>query len=651
MTSDASMQQYFSLQNLNELAGIDRHLEFAQQLTARLTEENTGSTFPAMDLRAARKQLAAVQDRKNDPGLNLSVIGEFSTGKSTFINALLREELLASSALQGTTTASTVMEYDHDFRIRLRYRSGVEESMLYDSLQDLKTALHAFTTQSDPASGLEEVRVGLPAGIPDTALRIIDTPGTNVTEAWHEEVTIRTLEGTSDLSVVLISATRPVPDTLLTFLRANLKSILPQCVFVVTFLDTLRPRERTQMLAYIRTRLETELDIENAVVLPYAAPQVLARAKEGADEADHDLLSASYETEQALLAHTKRLRALAVSRKLLAWMDQVYQSISASLDSMLDDCRQRLDRISRSRKADLHDFLAQEQLKRLSGFDASIHDLLRSFDDTVSEKADRAAESILHTLDNKSNLDAIKAYIGSPLSADCQKAASELIRHTDACCDQIRMNFNKQIGAFSLSFMSMYEELDILPVDLTRSDYALPDPVRLDPADLSEAEGFISEKLLLENMTFLGSAAAGAAIGSIIPGVGTIVGGIAGFIAGAFLSPDTDTVRAQCQDKLKPQLSRYFASVISRMISACERFASDIRRCLDSEFSSYEARYRTEVEDMIAQQQKLQDRISARIHELDRDRMEIMQHRKLLDSTVLQLDRIGRRNTDDACRP
>ena len=48
-----------------------------------------------------REKLQAIRARSEDPFLNLAVIGDFSSGKSTFLNALMRRELLATD-LQPT---------------------------------------------------------------------------------------------------------------------------------------------------------------------------------------------------------------------------------------------------------------------------------------------------------------------------------------------------------------------------------------------------------------------------------------------------------------------------------------------------------------------------------------------------------------------
>ena len=53
-----------------------------------------------------QQSIERIKQRYSDPNLHLAVVGEFSSGKSTFINALLRDDLLKTSALVTTAIAT-----------------------------------------------------------------------------------------------------------------------------------------------------------------------------------------------------------------------------------------------------------------------------------------------------------------------------------------------------------------------------------------------------------------------------------------------------------------------------------------------------------------------------------------------------------------
>ena len=92
-------------------------IEFAETLIDKY--DSGGSSA-----RKLREQLGIIKYKQLDDKLNLSVVGEFSIGKSSFINALIRRELLESAALQGTTVASTILDSSPTFSLASRRRSS-----------------------------------------------------------------------------------------------------------------------------------------------------------------------------------------------------------------------------------------------------------------------------------------------------------------------------------------------------------------------------------------------------------------------------------------------------------------------------------------------------------------------------------------------
>lgn len=151
---------------------VGQYIDFAQHLIDKYRDKLHGAAL-------FDKQLAAIQKKQNDTKLNISVIGEFSTGKSTFINALLRCNLLEECSLQGTTTAVTVLEYAPKYWTQVRYDSGEPyEYDGYDSFEQFKKAVAEYAATAD-AEDIETVSATLPADMLNSGVRILDTPGTN----------------------------------------------------------------------------------------------------------------------------------------------------------------------------------------------------------------------------------------------------------------------------------------------------------------------------------------------------------------------------------------------------------------------------------------------------------------------------------------
>ena len=120
---------------------IDEHLKFAKALLETYKFEDANR----IKLEEALKEIS---DKQKDYKLNLSVIGEFSTGKSTFINALLRKDLMASQYLQGTTVTATAIEYSENYTVTLKFNYGYEKKYNFDDFEALKSMLYQINENS-----------------------------------------------------------------------------------------------------------------------------------------------------------------------------------------------------------------------------------------------------------------------------------------------------------------------------------------------------------------------------------------------------------------------------------------------------------------------------------------------------------------------
>jgi small GTP-binding protein len=216
-----------------------REQELLERLSAALGR--VGTDVDADDLRRfaeAREQLA---------GLFLLVIaGEFNSGKSSFINALLGERVLP----EGVTPTTD--------RINL-LRHGPETS------EHLREAF--LLERTHPADLLRE-------------LNIVDTPGTNAIIRQHEELT-RDFVPRSDLVLFVTSADRPFTESERAFLE-QIREWGKKVVFVINKMDILRPADREEVLAYVRTNA-TNLLGETPQTFGVSARQALESRDAGDD--------------------------------------------------------------------------------------------------------------------------------------------------------------------------------------------------------------------------------------------------------------------------------------------------------------------------------------------------------------------------------
>jgi small GTP-binding protein len=212
-----------------------------QELLERLASafDRFGSDVAAEDLRRfeeAREQLTGL--------FLLVIVGEFNSGKSSFINALLGERVLPEG-VTPTTDRINVLRHGPQVTEQLR------EAYLLE--------------RTHPADVLREINV-------------VDTPGTNAIIRRHEELT-RDFVPRSDLVLFVTSADRPFTESERGFLE-QIRQWGKKIVFIVNKIDILsRAEEREEVVRYVR---------ENATTLLGEEPQVFAVSARQAMEARGD---------------------------------------------------------------------------------------------------------------------------------------------------------------------------------------------------------------------------------------------------------------------------------------------------------------------------------------------------------------------------
>ncbi|XP_058197859.1 probable transmembrane GTPase FZO-like, chloroplastic isoform X3 [Rhododendron vialii] len=216
----------------------------------------------------------------------LVIVGEFNSGKSTVINALLGEKYLKDGVVP-TTNEITFLRY-----------SELESSEQQRCERHPDGQLICYL----PASILKE-------------MIIVDTPGTNVILQRQQRLTEEFVPR-ADLLLFVISADRPLTESEVAFLRYT-QQWKKKVMFVLNKSDIFRnPNELEEAVAFVKENTQKLLNTEHVTLYPVSARLAL-EAK----------LSASYKTQ-------KESGKLSITEPL--WRTSSFDELEKFLYSFLD---------------------------------------------------------------------------------------------------------------------------------------------------------------------------------------------------------------------------------------------------------------------------------------------------------------------------
>lgn len=201
---------------------------------------------------------------------NIVVVGEFSRGKSTFINALLGKRVLPA-ATKPTTTMINKITYGERHKFILYFREGksfkeVDETEFYQTVAEREPdyedeqEVEQYKNRVNWLRSIAYADIKYPLDICKEGIEIIDTPGTNDLDTNREEITFNFLPK-ADVAILLLSATQPLSKSELQFLKERIiGNQIKNIFFVINFKDKLNDQaEEEKVINYVREQLETVL--------------------------------------------------------------------------------------------------------------------------------------------------------------------------------------------------------------------------------------------------------------------------------------------------------------------------------------------------------------------------------------------------------
>lgn len=593
--------------NSKAVNSINSNSEFVKSLSSKYEWSQSVKSKVSRDLEF-------IKEKQADNNLNLSIIGEFSSGKSTFINALLREDLLEADVLQGTTVASSVIRYSKKIDLMLNYKNGARTSIRETkikgkmSIEQLRSYVSEYTTKEALARELESFEILLPAETLKNKIVIIDTPGTNSLERWHEEVTSRVIRNLSDASIVLISADKPISNTFIDFVSQNLSDVLPRCIFVVTKMDLISTKEQKRQIEYIQKRVKTAFGVDEPIVLPYSSIVVLMSSKTNhsvksswVDELqnrDPDLINQllidSTKTEKSIIRFLEKNRVTIQLRRLTEMVDSLFADLHDNMIQLQNHYQERRRVLENAAIPDLKEFTQRQVQKHCKAYKLECaikkQQILNKFSKDAADIYKSKIMPTIYGFQTKQDLE----YFMKGLQSYIQNEFNSLLSKNRKRYGKFDALAASQLEVFQREFIKLYENLSILDQDKTAQSKSTNRSVTHNSSSLSYNTKSIIKSIKDSKGAMRGMGLAGAVIGTyMLPVIGTIIGGAIGATIGWFFEPSLEDMQNNCWSKLEesyPQVESEMTSILSQEIdSQIDLFNTFIASRINAYYKEYGA--------------------------------------------------------------
>jgi len=327
------------------------------------------------------RSLHALKERTASKEVVLTVLGEFTSGKSTFINSLLRIDLLRTGILP-INAVCTYISYGPAPRCEVTLKDG--RSLIVDA------EMVADYSSEGPRSGeVARVRLQLPSPLLAEGLVVVDTPGVNVNVESHESMTANAIKE-ANACVYLIDLRVPGSKTTTDYLR-RIQATIGKFFFVLNRADILTPEEQEEASEYVREVLTEECGIVD--------PRLVLLSSTLARTADNNSWNRRFEEFECELSNFMRNERLLIIANEIGRLASI---VSANAQRLLCSKRslaeQELARHYKTRLPDSTEIvrtLKAELTSQLGAYEASLLDgLTIHLRKVVTETYDSLIEGI-----------------------------------------------------------------------------------------------------------------------------------------------------------------------------------------------------------------------------------------------------------------
>ncbi len=299
-----------------------------QIITEKITAlESVIQEIGELDFSEGQDNLAMLKKRIDSPVFEIAVIGEFSTGKSSFINAILQQDLLPATYRPTTNQIMKIQHDEGDSRVYVDEQDSDVSPLPLD-----KENIKQLATDTDHSLVINTV---IPA--PMDQFVIYDTPGVNDPASLSEEI-IFDLLGKVDVVIFMLRADSALKDTEIAFIKKLVpKKDLGKFFFIINFADTLEPADAIDVQQHVINVLGQFLQWPQKAlserVFLYSAKQTLAHSD--TEVSAHELAANFLQTHNQLLQDIQQFSTTCFEELIVAFSENALTEVAATINNTL----------------------------------------------------------------------------------------------------------------------------------------------------------------------------------------------------------------------------------------------------------------------------------------------------------------------------
>ena len=588
-----------------------------------------------------------IKARANDPMLYVSLIGEFSVGKSSLMNAWLGDDLLKTDILPATTAAPTLLKDNSEYQISTLMKNGdVIDSAKTSKRENFKATsldyLYKVSADENYSKDIKLVSISYPNEVlRKKGFALIDTPGANADKnERHKKISGWAVEELCDVAIVILDANKAYPESLENFIRTYLNKSFKKCVFVMTKVDLIRSRregELERLILSTKTRIEASLGIEIPEIIPFS-PQLYLDALAETKKVEENKVHFISEFEE----NTAKLFELLYQKR----DEYISLTLSEILRTLISEIQEQLNgkKAEYERKQKL---VAANMLPNLDRWFGDRYDRLKKSIDQEYAETKTAAENwlkkyksdlwnrITQDFNSLDEVEQIERFMqpSKLKSRYLNPSASKISNYLNSVISTSRNSTESKLRQLSEEFSNVYRNLATI-------DPNLPVSPAIKKNSLSSysfsavnkaAEEVSGEKIGAQ----IGAGAIGAVIGSfIVPGLGTVIGGALGGWLGKFFVSAED-IKKEYSPALKKTVNSFLADISKALGSELSKEQSRNLNALSQTINDHKISYRKLIEKIQKQENKEASELSRNAEEVGKTTENLSMAIKYLEHSAI----------------